>query len=167
MLNRAGLLFALVIFFADAYAENSIVIGQGIKVVGEPSCIGDCWVSGYVWLIDARRTVLGPPVEGKIRMVAASHGQPKDSYLKAVQLFVLSPVIADTAEVSSDLQFSLLASSPMYGGGRYCIPFKPTEVGIPLSDSEVERDEYNRYCFSKRSLLKATKRISTKNGKPA
>lgn len=158
MSHRAGLLFALVLFVADTYADNSIVIGHGIKVDGVCESSGD-WVSGYVWLIDAHRTISGPTVKGKIRVIAASHAQPKDSYLRTVQLFVLAPVVEDGAEASSKPRFSLVASSPRYGRDRYCISIKPSDIAIPLSDTEVERDENDAYCFSKRSLLEAAKRM--------
>lgn len=160
MSHRAGLLFVLVLFVADTYAENSIVIGHGIKVDGVCESAGD-WTSGYVWLIDAQRTVSGPTVKGKIRVIAASHAQPKDSYLRTVQLFVLAPVVEDGAEASSKPRFSLIASSPLYGRDQYCIPFKPSDIAMPLSDVEVERDENGAYCFSKRSLLKAAKRMTS------
>lgn len=64
----------------------------------------------------------------------------------------------DGAESSSEPRFSLIASSPLYRGGKYCIWFKPSEVAIPLRDAEVERDKHNAYCFSKKALLEATKR---------
>jgi hypothetical protein len=41
------------------------------------------------------------------------------------------------------------------------VPFKPSEIAIPLSDAEVERDEYGAYCFSKKALLEAAKRTAT------
>lgn len=160
MSHRAGLLFALVLLVADSSADNSIVIGHGIKVDGVCESGGD-WASGYVWLIDAQRTISGPTVKGKIRVIAASHAQPKDSYLRTVQLFVLAPVAEDGAEASSKPGFSLVASSPRYGRDQYCIPFKPSDIGVPLSDTEVERDENGGYCFSKRSLLEATKRMTS------
>jgi hypothetical protein len=158
MSHRAGLLFALALHIAGAYADNSIVIGHGLKVDGVCESAGE-WMSGYVWLINARRTVSGPIVKGKIRVIAASHAQPKDSYLKTVQLFVLAPAIGYGAESSNEPRFSLIASSPLYGRDRYCIPFKPSEIGIPLSDTAIERNEYDDYCFSKRSLLEAAKRV--------
>ena len=157
MSRRAGLLFALVLLVAGAHADNSIVIGHGIKVDGVYESAGD-WVSGYVWLINARRTVSGPVVKGKVRIIAASHAQPRDSYLKTVELFVLTPVIGDGAESNDEPRFSLVASSPLYRSDKYCIPFKPSEISIPLNDTEVERDEYDAYCFSKQALLKAVKR---------
>jgi hypothetical protein len=160
MSHRVGLLFALVLLVADAYADNSIVIGHGIMVDGVYESAGD-WASGYVWLINARRTVSGPIVKGKIHIIAASHAQPKDSYLKTVQLFVLAPVIGGGAESSNKPRFSLIASSPLYGRDKYCIPFKPSEIAIPLSDTKVERNEYDAYCFSKRSLLEAAKRMGS------
>lgn len=149
----AGLLLTLALFVAAARADNSIVIGQGIKV-DEIQEVSGSWVSGYVWLINARRTVSGPSVKGKIRIVAASHAQPTDRYLKTVQLFVLAPITEGTGE-ADEPRFSLVASSPLRRGDKYCILMKPSEVGIPLSDDEVERDEQGAYCFEKRSLLES------------
>jgi hypothetical protein len=117
MSYRAILLFASALLFTAARSENSIVVGQGIKVDGVYESAGD-WQSGYVWLINARQTISGPAVKGKLRIVAVSHAQPKDSYLKTVQLFVLSPVAADRAESSSEPGFSLIASSPVYAGNK-------------------------------------------------
>jgi hypothetical protein len=160
MSHRAGLFFALVLLVADTSADNSIVIGRGIKVDGVCESAGD-WASGYVWLIDAQRTIAGPAVKGKIRIIAASHAQPKDSYLKTVQLFVLAPIVEDGAEAGSKPRFSLIASSPRYGRDRFCIPFKPSDIAIPLSDADVERDENGGYCFSKRSLLEVAKHMTS------
>lgn len=156
MSHRAGLLFVLVLLAADVYADNSIVIGRGIKVDGVGEASGS-WVSGYVWLVDARQTVSGPIVKGKIRIIAASHAQPKDSYLKTVQLFVLAPIIGDGATHDAP-KFSLVTSSPLYGNGKYCIPFNPSEIAISLNDTEVDRNEYDAYCFTKKSLLDSAKR---------
>jgi hypothetical protein len=157
MLHRAALLFALIFLVADAYADNSIVIGHGIKIDGV--CETGDWDSGYIWLINARRTISGPAVKGKIRIIAMSHAQPKDSYLKTVQLFVLAPVTKDAAEASKEPTFSLIASSPLYRRDQYCIAFKPSEIGIPLNDTEVERNEHDAYCFSTQALLEAAKRM--------
>lgn len=155
MPHRTGLLVALLLLAVDAYADNSIVIGQGIKVDGVLELPGD-WESGYVWLVKARRTVSGPIVKGKICVIAASHAQPKDSYLKTVQLFVLAPVAGDDA-ASDAPKYSLIASSALYNHDKYCIWLKPSEIAIPLSDAEVERDAHGVCCFSKASLLEAAK----------
>jgi hypothetical protein len=157
MSARAGLMFALTLLAPGAQAENSIVIGHGIKVDAVYASAGD-WVSGYVWLIDADRTLSGPIVKGKVHVIAASHAQPKDSYLKTVQLFVLAPVSRDDADAKDEPRFSLIASSPRYGRDKYCVLFKPSEIGLPLSDAEVERDEHGAYCFSKKALVEAAKR---------
>ena len=162
MSHRALLLFALALLVADARAEYSIVIGRGIKVDGVSES-AEGWVSGHVWLINARRTVFGPVVKGNLRIVAASHAQPEDSYLKTVQLFVLSPVAGDIEESSSEPRFSLIASSPVYERDKYCIPFKPSVIGIPLSDTEVERDKHDAHCFSKKSLLEAAERMEPRH----
>lgn len=151
MPQRTGLLAALVLLVADAFADNSIVIGQGIKVEGVLDSPGD-WESGYVWQVKARRTISGPIVKGKIRVIAPSHAQPKNSYLKTVQLFVLAPVVGDDAAYGAP-EYSLVASSPLYGHDQYCIWPKPSEIAIPLSDTDVVRDEHGAYCFSKGALL--------------
>jgi hypothetical protein len=157
-MSRASLFFVFALLVADAQAESSIVIGRGIKV--EDVYVTGEWTSAYVWLIDAQRTVSGPTVKGKVRIFAASHAQPKDSYLKTVQLFVLTPVSREGAESNDEPRLSLIASSPRYGRDKYCVPFKPSAIGIPLSDAEVERDKYDDYCFTKKALLKAAKRMA-------
>lgn len=149
---RAGFLSPLLLLSANVCADNSVVIGRGIKV-DEVAGSGD-WASGYVWQVRANRTLSGPAVKGTVRIIAASHAQPKDSYVRTVELFVLAPVIQSKAADDSP-RFSLIASSPLYKREKYCISFKPDEVSIPLNDSEVERDEHGFYCFSKRALLKA------------
>lgn len=155
MLNRSALLLSLALLAGDACAENSIVIGQGIRV-DEVFHDGGDWVSGYVWQVKARRTVSGPIVKGKIRVIAASHAQPSDGYLKTVQLFVLAPVAAGDAEKDAP-KYSLIASSPLDGSGRYCVRFNPSEIGIRLSYAEVMKNERGAYCFSKAALLEAAK----------
>jgi hypothetical protein len=160
MPRYTGLLFALILLSAEAYSDNSIVIGQGIKVEGVFESAGE-WQSGYIWLVNARRTVLGPDVKGKIRITAVSHAQPTDDYLKTVQLFVLAPVSADSA-ASDAPKYSLLASSPLDRNGQYCVWLKPSEISIPLSDTDVERDEHGAYCFSKASLLKAARSLRSR-----
>lgn len=150
---RAGFLSALFFLSTNTYADNSIVIGRGIKV-DEVAGSGD-WSSEYVWQINARRTLSGPTVKGAVRIVAASHAQPKDSYVRTIELFVLAPVIQSKTESTVEPGFSLIASSPLYKRRKYCIPFKPVEVSIPLDDSEVQRDDHGFYCFTKKALLKA------------
>jgi len=159
MSHRTGLFFALVLLAAGAHADNSIVIGQGIKVDEVHEWPGN-WDSGYIWLVRARRTISGAIVKGKIRIIAASHAQPRDSYLKTVELFVLAPVVGDGA-ASDGPKYSLLASSPLYGRDKYCIRLKPSEIAIPLSDADVERDEHGSYCFRKTSLLKAARSLQS------
>lgn len=165
MSNRTSLLFALTLLAADVCADNSIVIGQGIKVEEVLHSPGD-WQSGYVWQVKARRTLSGPIVRGKIRVIAASHAQPTDSYLKTVQLFVLAPVVGDGV-ASGAPEYSLIASSPLYRHDRYCIWPKPSEIAIPLSDAEVVRNEHGAYCFSKASLLKAAKSFQPTSSRAA
>ena len=150
---RAGFLSALFFLSANTYADNSIVIGHGIKVDGIAGS-GD-WSSEYVWQIHAQRTLAGPTVKGAVRIIAVSHAQPKDSYVRTIELFVLAPVIQSKTESTAEPRFSLIASSPLYKRGKYCIPFKPFEVSIPLDDSEVQRDDIGFYCFTKEALLKA------------
>lgn len=121
---------ALMFVSGGVYAENSVVIGSGIKV-DTISSLGDDWVAGYVWLIDARQTVSGPIVKGRVRIVAVSHAQPTDSYLRSVQFFVLRPYNNAHSESSDEPKFALVASSPLHRSGKYCVPFKPSDIAIP------------------------------------
>jgi len=149
-------LMALALHSAAASDEYSVVVGNGVKVDGVAE-LGDDWNTGYIWLVNAKQTVSGPSVKGRIRIVAVSHAQPTDAYIRSVQLFVLSPIVKTNPESNEEPKFSLIASSPLYKKGRYCVAFRPSQIAIPIDDAAVERDEDNDYCFSKKALLEAAR----------
>jgi hypothetical protein len=151
------LCLSLALSVGPAQAEQAtVLLGKGIKVDGVEDVGG--WRSCYIWLINANRTILGPRIDGRVRIAAASHAQPLDSYVRKVQLFVLIPISDKQGHDEKGVEYSLAASSPLYQGDTFCIWRKPSEIGIPLSDEAIQIHEDGTYCFSKSSLLQLGQR---------
>ena len=144
----------------SALAVDSVVLGRGIKndFFANIECSANelCMDSLYVWEIDAKRTMAGPRVSGRVRAVISVHGLASSKYVKSVELFVLRPKVNLEASDSNGPQFSLMALSPRYKGGKYCLSMDPRSVGLEV-DSVVSDEGF--YCFSRKQLLRPNKSL--------
>jgi hypothetical protein len=73
------------------------------------------------------------------------------TYLRSLRLFVLRPLteIRD-APRASDAKYYLVASSPIYKDGSYCISVEPTELGLALKNVRTGSD--GTFCFDHKQV---------------
>jgi len=133
-------------------ADDSVVLGSAVsnKYLVSAACDpGDlCMDSYYLWVMDARKTVAGPPVKGRIMVMAAQHAEATSKFVRSVRLFVVSRINNAETRRNSKADYSLLAASPLYEGGRYCLPMNPNSVGLPIEASHiVQESDSGFFCF--------------------
>lgn len=140
---------------AQTFAADSVVIGHGKSnwfFAKAPCPPGDiCLDAQYVWLLHARRTVAGPPVKGEARAISMQHVAATPRYVHSVELFVLRPIDDAALRKSSGAAYYLVALSPRYPSGRYCLAVNPVTLGIHLSQPPV-RDDEESFCFDSKLL---------------
>src|SRR4051812_32664287 len=92
-----------------AWAVDSVVLGHGLSnaFFGEIECQPTdlCMDSLYVWQLDAKQTLAGPRVQGRVRAVIAVHGPATSGFVKSVELFVLRPVEGARTNDSKSVEF--------------------------------------------------------------
>lgn len=141
---------------APSLASDSVVIGRGIsnEYYSEISCEPDelCMHSVYVIELDAKQTLAGPPVTGRVRALIVAHTEANAKYVKSIELFVLRPVENVEAGESKSPRYSLISLSTRHSGGKYCLDTDPNSLGLEV---KVEQNEYGYFCFRRRDLLKA------------
>jgi hypothetical protein len=135
---------------------DSVVLGHGVgnSFLHDLPCADDslCVGGSYVWVLRARRTVVGPPIVGTVRALGMQHGDATTQLVKAAELFVLRPIDDPRVRESSGAQYYLVALSPRYPDGSYCLSVKPKDVGLELAPADIEAQPGRPYCF-KASLL--------------
>jgi hypothetical protein len=154
VIKKISFVLMALITSETALSENSVVLGRGTSnshVEGR-GCVDDlgmnCW---YLWELLANATVAGPRVKGHIRALTLQHTDATSKFVKSVELFILAPLGSPDPTGAT---YSILALSPKYPDGKYCVWLDPLELGIPIDKSEVSRDSHGAYCFSS-LLLKA------------
>jgi hypothetical protein len=108
----------------------------------------------YVWELDAKRTVVGPTITGRVRAVVSVHALATSEFVRSVELFVLRPVEKSEADDPRSPTFSLLALSPRYPGGKYCLYMDPRSVGLEV---ETSTSSDGMFCFRRSDLLRPRK----------
>ena len=67
----------------QAPAADSVVVGHGISnsYFSDAPCAPDliCMEARYLWILDVRRTVSGPSVVGRIRVVASQQADANET----------------------------------------------------------------------------------------
>ena len=152
---RAAFFFACIAAAPPAAGVDSVVLGEGISnaYAGNIECAERslCMDALYVWELEAKRTVSGPPVSGRVRAVYAQHNDATAKFVRSVELFVLHRI--DDAAVREQLgaDYSGIALSPRYSGSKYCLPVSPESVGLKISAAEVSVDpDSGYYCFARK-----------------
>ena len=85
-------------------------------------------------------------MRGHIRALMLQHTYAVASFVHSVELFVLSPL---KEKDDSGATYSILVLSPRYKGSRYCVPLKPSEIGLPVKEAQVTFDPASEgYCFN-------------------
>jgi hypothetical protein len=147
---------------SSAVAADSVVLGHGVRnaFLSIQPCPQDslCLDSNYLWTFDADRTVVGPPVAGRVLAVASQHMDANESFVKAVELFVLRPLKDPKLRGSSGAKYYLVSLSARDASGRYCLSVNPRDVGLKLESSEVAIDATTGYFCFRASLLRRNDR---------
>jgi hypothetical protein len=160
-MRRCAILLALGCIAAmPASAVDSVVLGRGVSndFFAEIECSSTdlCMDSLYVWELDAKQTLAGPKVTGRVRAVIAVHTLATSKYVKSVELFVLRPAEDVKADDSKSPAFSLVALSPRYAGGKYCLHVDPRSVGLEV---ESARSADGTFCFLRADVLRPNKSL--------
>jgi hypothetical protein len=146
-------IFALVALIGTscALAQDSVVIGRGISnaYLASISCdaVLSCLDAEYLWVLEAHRTLVGPSVKGRIRAVSIQHTDATQRFVSSVELFVLRPIKTPADRASLGADFSIIALSPRYSSGRYCLNLEPNSIGLHIDSAKVHKSE-GSYCFA-------------------
>jgi hypothetical protein len=147
--------FAMVLGAMLASAADSVVIGYGVRnsFLATARCDAGsiCLDAQYLWILKAARTVAGPVVAGEVRAVATQHADATPQFVSSAELFVLRPVTDAPLRKASGADFYLVALSPRDAAGSYCLPVRPTSVGLHLPPGKVNA-RGDSYCFDARLL---------------
>ncbi len=136
---------------SSAFAADSVILGRGISnyyfahLTCDPGSI--CLDAEYVWVVESKRTLAGPSVKGRILALAIQHTGAIDKFVRAVELFVLSPIANPEEQASTGAHYRIVELSPRDSSGRYCLSTDPHSIGLKIDSAKVERSRGN-YCFS-------------------
>jgi hypothetical protein len=107
----------------------------------------------YLWEFDAKRTVTGPPVGGRVRVLATQHTDATSKFVRSVELFVVRPIDDPAVREAYGAEYYLVGLSPRYERSTYCLPVNPTDIGLSMPSSEVTVEpDSGYYCFARRLL---------------
>ena len=142
----------------QAPAADSVVIGHGISnsFFSDAPCAPDliCMAARYLWILDVRRTVSGPSVVGRIRVVASQHTDANEQFVKSVELFVLKPIDDSSLQRTSGARYYLVALSARDSSGNYCLSVDPGGAGLKLDSLQVSVDAKSGFFCFRADLLK-------------
>jgi hypothetical protein len=155
-MNRFAVLLTVGFALANpVLAADSVVLGRGVsntffdRIECSPDSI--CMDSLYLWELDVKQTLVGPPVKGRVRALFASHGAATPEFVRDVELFVLSPSEGVKGGDSKFPAFGIIALSPRYEGDQYCLPMDPRSVGLDVDSTKAK---FGLFCFPRKSILK-------------
>jgi hypothetical protein len=150
-----AILAAIIALPGAALGADSVVLGHGIsnQYYADLPCPADsiCLDGQYRWELQATRTVVGPPVKGRVRALVSQHTDATRKFVRSVELFVMRPIQDAGVRKDSGAQYYLLSLSPRYEKNQYCLSLHPAEVGLTVPESQIVKAE-GSYCFP-RSLL--------------
>ena len=127
--------------------DNSVVLGRGISnAPARPlGCIDDLGMNcQFLWQLVVKRTVAGPSVHGRIRALTLQHTDAASTFVRSVELFVLAPI---AKRGPTGATHTILALSPRYGDGTYCVTLDPQQLGIPIARSQIVARPDGSFCF--------------------
>ena len=146
MFPRLLLGLAALVSSATALSENSVVLGHGVSNSHVGGCVDDlgmnCW---YLWTLEARKTIVGPPVKGLLKALSLQHTDASQTFVDSVELFILAPLPKPDV---TGAKYSILALSPKKSGGNYCVSINPKEFNLPIDETQITYDATaHAYCF--------------------
>jgi hypothetical protein len=155
MFRRIAFFLYLATSASGAFATNSVVLGRGVSNTGlmDLGCVDDlgmnCW---FIWELDAKSTVSGPIVKGRVKALALQHVEATRTFVQSVELFVLSPISESDSLWATGARYTILALSPQRAGGSYCLWLDPNDLSVPVEKAKVTVDASGQYCFKRRLL---------------
>src|ERR1700691_5038907 len=152
------ILVSLIAAPSSAFSSDSVVLGRGIsnyflskqpRPQPEDSNLANiCLDANFIWVLSARRTIVGPPVRGTVRAIVSQHVAATSKFVRSTELFVLRPIDDPALRKSSHADYYLVDLSPKDSDGRYCLWDKSEEVGLRLSDNDVVVRGEGQSCFN-------------------
>jgi len=146
--------FAFATLASSAFGADSVVVGRAISntySAGLPCGENEiCLDSIYLWVIDPAKALAGPKINGRITAETYQHVGVNRHYLRSLRLFVLRPLTEIRDARASDAKYYLVASSPIYKDGSYCISVDPTELGLALKNVRTGSD--GTFCFDHKQV---------------
>jgi hypothetical protein len=152
------ILMSLTTASSPALSSDSVVLGRGISnyFLSRQPCpqpedsnlTNICLDANFIWVLSARRTIVGPPVRGTVRAIVSQHVAAASKFVRSTELFVLRPIDDPALRKSSHADYYLVDLSSKDSDGRYCLWDKPEEVGLRLKDSDVVVRDEGRSCFN-------------------
>lgn len=151
------ILMSMITASTAAFSSDSVVLGRGISNYflskqpcpqPEESLTNICLDANFIWVLSARRTIVGPPVRGTVRAIVSQHVAATSKFVRSTELFVLRPIDDPALRKSSHADYYLVDLSPKDSDGRYCLWDKPEEVGLRLKDSDVVVHDEGQSCFN-------------------
>src|SRR5688572_10448947 len=110
---------------SGTHAEHSVVLGRALEnrwirdvevPCPENHICQDVWVR---WVIDAKRTLNGPELRGRVTAAAIQHTEVVRSYQDRIKLFVLTPIDSPEDRRLLRADYYLSDSSKLYE--MYCL----------------------------------------------
>ena len=81
-----------------AFSSDSVVLGRGISnyFLSKQPCpqpedsnlASICLDANFIWVLSARRTIVGPPVRGTVRAIFSQHVAATSKFVRSTELFV-------------------------------------------------------------------------------
>ena len=109
---RAALLLISGLVAASATAAESVVLGKGVSnaYAADVACtdIRACMQAVYVWEFEATRTLAGPPVFGRVKVLATQHTDATSKFVRSVELFVVRPIDDPAVREAYDAEYYLV-----------------------------------------------------------
>ena len=151
---RELLLLTGILAAVPVAGQDSVVLGRGVgnafAALIECTDRSLCMDSLYVWELEAKHAVSGPPVSGRVKAIFVQHTQATLKFVRSVELFVLRRIDDPAMRKEYGADYSGIALSPRYSGSRYCLPVSPQSIGLKLAESDVSVDpDSGYYCFAK------------------
>jgi hypothetical protein len=152
---------------APALPADSVVLGRGIinyflskQPCPEPedsSLANICMDSNFIWVLLARRTIVGSPVKGTVRAISSQHVAANSEFVRSTELFVLRRIDDAALRKSSHADYYLVDRSAKDSDGRFCLWSKPEEVGLRFKDSDIVAGQDGQSCFDATLITEASK----------
>jgi hypothetical protein len=140
-----------------AFAADSAYLGRGVSSVSiaEAPCAPQeiCVDSVLLWTFRVDRALSGPPVKGLVRAIEIGPLRTPRS-VKAVELFVLSPISDPAVRLKFGADYRLIAFSSRDHSDNFCLATEPSTLGLHIPPAHVTGDPAGGYfCFPRADVI--------------